>query len=110
MLLLLERLSPDERAALLLYEVFDCSHDEIARIIGRKVEHCRQLVRRARERMKGPARQPARDGGAALAGAFVAAIREQDKAAMIRVLALAHLSASTAAGASCCGAAVSSAR
>lgn len=86
-LLLLERLSPDERAALLLYEVFDASHDEIARILGRKVEHCRQLVRRARERIKGPARRPTRDGGAALAGAFVAAIREQDKAAMIRLLA-----------------------
>jgi RNA polymerase sigma factor (sigma-70 family) len=86
-LLLLERLSPDERAALLLYEVFDCSHDEIARIIGRKVEHCRQLVRRARERVKGPTRRPAPDGGAALAGAFVAAIHQQDKAAMIRLLA-----------------------
>lgn len=86
-LLLLERLSPDERAALLLYEVFDASHDEIACILGRKVEHCRQLVRRARERVRAPARRPTRDGGAALAGAFVAAIREQDKAAMIRLLA-----------------------
>lgn len=89
-LLLLERLSPDERAALLLYEVFDASHADIARILGRKVEHCRQLVHRARERMKGPAgptRRPARDGGAELAGAFVTAIRAHDEAAMLRLLA-----------------------
>jgi len=87
-LLLLERLSPDERAALLLHEVFDCSHDEIARTLGRKVEHSRQLVRRARERVRtGPARRPARDGGAALARKFVEAIRAQDKAAMIQLLA-----------------------
>jgi RNA polymerase sigma-70 factor (ECF subfamily) len=50
-LVVLERLAPEERAAFLLREVFDCSFPEIARILGKNEANCRQIVRRARERV-----------------------------------------------------------
>lgn len=52
-LLLLERLSPDERAAFLLRDVFDTEYDEIARVLDRTEAAVRQIVHRARERVKG---------------------------------------------------------
>jgi len=51
-LLLLERLSPDERAAFLLNEVFDYSHAEAAAILGIAEDACRQRVHRARVRLR----------------------------------------------------------
>ncbi|HEV2623321.1 MAG TPA: RNA polymerase sigma factor SigJ [Frateuria sp.] len=51
-LLLLERLSPDERAAFLLNEVFDYSHAEAAAILGIHEDACRQRVHRARTRLR----------------------------------------------------------
>ncbi|HEX6630565.1 MAG TPA: sigma-70 family RNA polymerase sigma factor, partial [Gemmatimonadaceae bacterium] len=47
-LVLLERLAPEERAALLLHDVFDSGYDEIARVLERSEAACRQLVHRAR--------------------------------------------------------------
>ncbi|AXK72140.1 RNA polymerase sigma factor SigJ [Lysobacter sp. TY2-98] len=51
-LLLLERLSPEERAAFLLHEVFDYSHAEAARILDIADDACRQRVHRARTRLR----------------------------------------------------------
>jgi RNA polymerase sigma-70 factor (ECF subfamily) len=51
-LLLLERLSPEERAAFLLKEVFDYSHAETAAILGITEEACRQRVHRAKTRLR----------------------------------------------------------
>ena len=51
-MLLLERLAPVERAALLLHDVFDSTYPEIARILGKSEAACRQLVHRARERVR----------------------------------------------------------
>ena len=51
-LLLLERLSPDERAAFLLREVFDYSHAEAASILGIAEDACRQRVHRAKLRLR----------------------------------------------------------
>jgi RNA polymerase sigma factor (sigma-70 family) len=51
-LLLLERLSPDERAAFLLHEVFDYSHAEAAGILGIAEDACRQRVHRAKLRLR----------------------------------------------------------
>ncbi|HSP14080.1 MAG TPA: RNA polymerase sigma-70 factor [Thermoanaerobaculia bacterium] len=48
-LLLLERLSPMERAVFLLSEVFDYSHSEVARIVGKSEANCRQILKRARQ-------------------------------------------------------------
>jgi RNA polymerase sigma factor (sigma-70 family) len=51
-LLLLERLSAEERAAFLLHEVFDYSHAEAAQILGVGEDACRQRVHRARIRLR----------------------------------------------------------
>ena len=47
--ILLERLSPNERAVLLLRDVFDCDYDEIALVVSKRADACRQLLRRARQ-------------------------------------------------------------
>jgi RNA polymerase sigma-70 factor (ECF subfamily) len=51
-LLLLERLSPEERAAFVLHEVFDYSHGEAAAILGIAEDACRQRVHRAKVRLR----------------------------------------------------------
>lgn len=51
-LLLLERLTPQERAVLLLHDVFSYPHAEIASIVGKSEAACRQLAKRARERVR----------------------------------------------------------
>lgn len=51
-LVLLESLSPLERAVYLLAEVFDYTHTEIAAILGRDESACRQLLHRAREHVR----------------------------------------------------------
>lgn len=50
-MLLLETLSPDERAVLLLHDVFAYTHVEIAAMLERSEASCRQLLRRARQRL-----------------------------------------------------------
>jgi len=51
-LVLLERLSPKERAVFLLREVFDCEYDEIAEIIRKNAVTCRQMLRRAKQHIR----------------------------------------------------------
>ena len=53
-LVLLERLSPVERAVFLLYQVFDFEYAEIARIVDRSETNCRQLLSRARKHVGTP--------------------------------------------------------
>lgn len=48
----LERLSPDERAAFILHDAFDCGYDEIAAALMKSEVTCRKLVSRARERVR----------------------------------------------------------
>jgi RNA polymerase sigma-70 factor (ECF subfamily) len=48
-LVVLQRLTPAERAVLLLHDVFDLNHTEIASLIQRSEEACRQLLSRARD-------------------------------------------------------------
>jgi RNA polymerase sigma-70 factor (ECF subfamily) len=48
-LVLLERLTPMERAVFLLKEVFDYDHNEIASILGQSVLNCRQILKRAKQ-------------------------------------------------------------
>jgi RNA polymerase sigma-70 factor (ECF subfamily) len=50
-LVVLERLTPAERAVLLLHEVFDFSHEEIAALVSRTPAACRKLLERARQRV-----------------------------------------------------------
>lgn len=51
-LVLLERLAPEERAAFLLHDVFDFEYAEIASALDKTEEACRQMVHRARTRVK----------------------------------------------------------
>ena len=97
-LLLLERLAPAERAALLLHEVLDLPHAEVARVLGRTEPACRQLLTRARRRLaKRPRAESAGAppagarpavGSAAPAGAeaFFAALRAADVEALMTAL------------------------
>lgn len=48
-LVVLERLSPIERAVFLLREVFDYNYDEIAQMVGKSPVNCRQILRRSRQ-------------------------------------------------------------
>jgi RNA polymerase sigma-70 factor (ECF subfamily) len=52
LLVTLERLSPLERAAFLLHDVFDVDYGDIASALGRSKDACRQLVTRAREHVR----------------------------------------------------------
>ena len=52
LLLVLERLSPDERAAFLLHDVFDYGYPQIAAVLGKTEAACRQMIHRARERIR----------------------------------------------------------
>lgn len=56
-MVLLERLAPVERAAFLLHDVFDCGYPEIARILRKGEAACRQIVHRARERVRSERRR-----------------------------------------------------
>ena len=79
-LLLLERLSPNERAALLLRTVFDYEYAEIGEVLGKPEASVRQLVSRARRRLGlAEARFPADAARASqFAEQFVAACRAGD--------------------------------
>lgn len=79
-LLLLERLSPDERAAFLLRTVFDYEYAEIAEVLGKSEVHVRQIVSRAKQRLgRNESRfHPSPGEASELAERFVAACRAGD--------------------------------
>jgi RNA polymerase sigma-70 factor (ECF subfamily) len=79
-LLLLERLSPDERAAFLLRTVFDYEYAEIADVVGKSEVYVRQIVSRAKSRLERdkPRFRPAAHEADNLAERFVAACRVGD--------------------------------
>jgi RNA polymerase sigma-70 factor (ECF subfamily) len=89
LLLALERLSPLERAAFLLHDVFGESFDEIAKALGRDAAACRQLANRARKnvREERPRFPVSREHGLEIASAFFAASREGDVKALGSLLA-----------------------
>jgi RNA polymerase sigma-70 factor (ECF subfamily) len=97
LLLTLDRLSPLERAAFLLHDVFDFSFGEVATALERSETACRQLAARARAhvravRPRGAAAPPARSGEidakhAQLLSAFMAATRLGDLHGLTQLLA-----------------------
>ena len=97
LLLTLDRLSPLERAAFLLHDVFDFSFSEVASALERSEAACRQLAARARARVRtarprGATVPPARSGEmdakhAQLMSAFVAATESGDLNALTQLLA-----------------------
>jgi len=88
-LVLLESLSPEQRAALLLRDVFDYGYDEIAEIVGTSEVNARQLATRARRHVgeRRPRFEAAREEREALAERFFAAAREGDLAGLEALLA-----------------------
>ena len=88
MLVVLEHLSPPERLALVLHDVFGVSFGEVGQIIGRNEQAARQLASRARRRVRG-APQPDRDTAAhrRAMNAFLAAARDGNFETLLDVLA-----------------------
>ncbi len=88
-LVLLERLSPDERAAFILREVFGAGYGEVAVVLERSEEACRQLVHRAKQRVReGRARFPVAPAAKErLLGRFLAGLRAGDEKALLEVVA-----------------------
>jgi RNA polymerase sigma-70 factor (TIGR02957 family) len=88
-LVLLETLSPEQRAALLLHDVFGYGYDEIAAIVGKTEDNARQLAARARRHVddRRPRFEASRERREELARQFFAAAREGDLAGLEALLA-----------------------
>jgi RNA polymerase sigma-70 factor (ECF subfamily) len=88
-LVLLEALSPVERAVLLLHDVFDYSHAEIATILGRSEAASRQNLKRAHDRLAERKQRflPAADEQRRLTLQFVSAAATGDLGALVELLA-----------------------
>jgi RNA polymerase sigma-70 factor, ECF subfamily len=85
----LRRLSPGERVAFVLHDVFALPFEEIAETVGRPVGTCRQLARRARAKFTEAAPRPtdvARDEHQRVTEAFIAACSNGDLQALAAVL------------------------
>ena len=89
LMLALERLSPLERAAFLLHDVFGLAFDEVAATIQREPAACRQLAARARANVREsrPRFQVEKERGLALAKAFFDASRSGDMGTLSTMLA-----------------------
>jgi RNA polymerase sigma-70 factor (ECF subfamily) len=89
MLVLLERLSPVERAVFVLRESFDFDFAQIAAIVDRSEANCRQILVRARRRIDDERPRFDADPGErrALAARFLAAAREGDLDGLVAMLA-----------------------
>ena len=87
-LLMLERLAPEERAAFLLREVFGAEYDEIARTLDKSEVACRQIVHRAKERVRRDRRrfEVAPDARERVARRFVEALRAEDREGVLALL------------------------
>jgi RNA polymerase sigma-70 factor (TIGR02957 family) len=88
-LVVLESLSPEERAVLLLRDVFDYGYDEIATIVGKSEDNARQLATRARRRVeeRRPRFESSKEQRDKLARRFFAAAEQGDLAALETLLA-----------------------
>jgi RNA polymerase sigma-70 factor, ECF subfamily len=88
-LLVLERLTPVERAVFLLHDVFDYGYGEVAEIVGRSQDNCRQLAVRARRHVREERRraETSADRREALAGRFFAAVHDGDVTGLVELLA-----------------------
>jgi RNA polymerase sigma factor (sigma-70 family) len=88
LLVVLETLTPAERLAFVLHDMFAMPFDEVARIVGRSPDATRQLASRARRRVRGA--RPTPDGDLVqqrrVVDAFLAAARDGDFDALLEVL------------------------
>jgi RNA polymerase sigma-70 factor, ECF subfamily len=88
-LLLLERLTPVERAVFLLHDVFGYDYDEISGIVGKSKDNCRQLALRARRHVgQGrPRFEASRSKREKLASQFFRAVADGDMDGLVSMLA-----------------------
>jgi RNA polymerase sigma-70 factor (ECF subfamily) len=88
LLVVLDRLTPAERLAFVLHDLFGVSFDEIATMVGRSPDAARQLASRARRRVQGGAAVPAADRTQqrGVVDAFLAALRGGDVEGLLAVL------------------------
>jgi RNA polymerase sigma-70 factor (TIGR02957 family) len=89
MLVLLESLSPEQRAAFLLHDVFDYDYAQIAAIVGKSEDNARQLATRGRRHLeqRRPRFDTSREQRDELAQRFLAAAREGDLSGLESLLA-----------------------
>ncbi|HEY7134849.1 MAG TPA: sigma factor-like helix-turn-helix DNA-binding protein, partial [Acidimicrobiia bacterium] len=89
LLVVLDRLGPDERVAFVLHDLFAVPFEEVAPIVGRTPSTTKKLASRARQRVQGTSTVPAHDlaGHRAIVEAFLAASRAGDLDAILAVLA-----------------------
>jgi RNA polymerase sigma-70 factor (ECF subfamily) len=89
MLVLLETLSPEQRAAFLLHDVFDYGYADVAGIIGKSEQNTRQLASRARRHLEDrrPRFQTSRERRDELARRFFAAVNDGELDALEALLA-----------------------
>jgi RNA polymerase sigma-70 factor (ECF subfamily) len=88
-LVLLERLAPEERAAFLLHDVFDCGYDEIAHLLGKSEAASRQVVHRARSRVRSERQrfQATEADRVQMVKTFMAAMQARDEDALMHLFA-----------------------
>jgi RNA polymerase sigma factor (sigma-70 family) len=86
LLVVLDTLTPAERLAFVLHDLFAVSFDEIAPVVGKSSAATRQLASRARRRVRAGGAAPDRDRGRAVVEAFLAASRDGDFAALLTLL------------------------
>jgi RNA polymerase sigma-70 factor (ECF subfamily) len=88
LLVILQTLSPAERLAFVLHDMFDLPYAEIAPIVGRTENTAAQLATRARRRVRGKTPEPATDLARQrhLVDAFLSAARDGDFAALMSAL------------------------
>jgi RNA polymerase sigma-70 factor (ECF subfamily) len=87
LLVVLDKLTPAERLAFVLHDMFAVSFEEIAPIVGRSAEAARQLASRARRRVRGgAARDPDLVRQREVVEAFIAALRAGDFEGLLAVL------------------------
>lgn len=88
-LTLLERLAPEERAAFLLHDVFDVGYPQIASVIEKTESAARQVVHRARERVRGERKRfdVSESAKTALLERFLAATEARDEQAVLALFA-----------------------
>jgi RNA polymerase sigma-70 factor, ECF subfamily len=88
-LVLLEQLTPVERAVFLLHDVFGYGFDEIAEIVGKSPDNCRQLALRARRHVddKKPRFEASREERERLAARFFDAVTDGNVDALVEMLA-----------------------
>jgi RNA polymerase sigma-70 factor, ECF subfamily len=87
-LVLLERLSPVERAVFVLREVLGYGYDEIAGMVGKSEENCRQIFARAHRHVEArkPRFEASRERREELARRFLAAVEEGDTQGLVGML------------------------